>query len=112
MFDVVTLGEAMIRLAPPDFQRLEQTSSLDVQVGGGELNVAVGVARLGLKSTRISRLPKNALGRLLENRARQAGGDTSDGSWSEAERLGLYFVELVAPQRPSAGLYLRASARL
>ncbi|HEX5411420.1 MAG TPA: PfkB family carbohydrate kinase, partial [Terriglobia bacterium] len=50
MADVVTFGEAMIRLAPPHFQRLEQTNSLDVQVGGGELNVAVGVSRLGLKS--------------------------------------------------------------
>jgi sugar/nucleoside kinase (ribokinase family) len=50
MVDVVTFGEAMIRLAPPNFQRLEQTSSLDVQIGGGELNVAAGVSRLGLKS--------------------------------------------------------------
>lgn len=46
MADVVTFGEAMIRLAPPHFQRLEQTPTLDVQVGGGELNVAVGVSRL------------------------------------------------------------------
>ena len=63
MFDVVTFGEAMVRLAPPHFQRLEQTASLDVQVGGGELNVAVGASRLGLKSTWVSRLPKNAQGR-------------------------------------------------
>ncbi|HUX11247.1 MAG TPA: sugar kinase, partial [Terriglobia bacterium] len=42
MADVVTFGEAMVRLSPPNFQRLEQTHSLDVQVGGGELNVAVG----------------------------------------------------------------------
>ena len=79
MFDVVTFGEAMIRLVPPHFQRLEQTTSLDVQVGGGELNVAVGVSRLGLRSTWVSRLPKNALGRLLENRARQAGVDMQVG---------------------------------
>src|SRR5579863_9169839 len=78
MFDVVTFGEAMIRLVPPHFQRLEQTTSLDVQIGGGELNVAVGVGRLGLKSAWVSRLPKNALGRLLENRVRQAGGDASE----------------------------------
>src|SRR2546427_5169571 len=102
MFDVVTFGEAMIRLAPPNFQRLEQTSSLDVQVGGGELNVAVGVARLGLKSSWISRLPKNALGRLLENRARQAGVDTSNIIWSEAERLGLYVAGIRARDLPSS----------
>jgi 2-dehydro-3-deoxygluconokinase len=63
MPEVVTFGEAMIRLSPPHFQRLEQTATLDVQVGGGELNVAVGVARLGLTSAWVSRLPQNSLGR-------------------------------------------------
>ena len=77
MPDVVTFGEAMIRLSPPHFQRLEQATTLDVQVGGGELNVAVGVSRLGLKSAWVSRLPRNPLGRLMENRVRQAGVDTS-----------------------------------
>ena len=96
MFDVVTFGEAMIRLAPPHFQRLEQTSSLDVQVGGGELNVAVGASRLGLKSTWVSRLPKNTLGRLTENRVRQAGVDTSNLIWADGGRMGLYFVEFGA----------------
>src|SRR5579859_6973567 len=108
MFDVVTFGEAMIRLAPPHFQRLEQTHSLDVQVGGGELNVAVGVRRLGLTSSWISRLPRNALARLLENRARQAGVDTSQIVWTEGGRLGLYFVEFGAAPRPSSVLYDRA----
>jgi 2-dehydro-3-deoxygluconokinase len=108
MADVVTFGEAMIRLAPPHFQRLEQTHSLDVQVGGGELNVAVGVSRLGLTSTWVSRLPRNALARLLENRARQAGVDTSQIVWAEGGRLGLYFVEFGAAPRPSSVLYDRA----
>jgi 2-dehydro-3-deoxygluconokinase len=108
MADVVTFGEAMIRLAPPHFQRLEQTNSLDVQVGGGELNVAVGVRRLGLTSTWVSRLPKNPLARFLENRARQAGVDTSQIVWSEGGRVGLYFVEFGASPRPSSVLYDRA----
>lgn len=112
MFDVVTFGEAMIRLAPPNFQRLEQTSTLDVQVGGGELNVAVGVSRLGLKSTWVSRLPKNALGRLTENRARQAGADTSQIVWANEGRMGLYFVEFGAAPRPSSVLYDRASSAI
>lgn len=112
MADVVTFGEAMIRLAPPHFQRLEQTSSLDVQVGGGELNVAVGVSRLGLTSSWISRLPKNALARLLENRARQAGVDTSQIVWAEGGRLGLYFVEFGAAPRPSSVLYDRAHSAI
>ncbi len=112
MFDVVTFGEAMIRLVPPHFQRLEQTASLDIQIGGGELNVAVGVSRLGLKSTWVSRLPKNALGRLLENRVRQAGADTSHLVWADDGRLGLYFVEFGAAPRPSSVLYDRAHSAI
>jgi len=50
MTDIVTFGETMIRLSPPDHLRLEQTNSLNLSVGGAELNVAAGVARLGLKS--------------------------------------------------------------
>ncbi len=112
MVDVVTFGEAMIRLAPPHFQRLEQTTSLDVQVGGGELNVAVGVSRLGLKSAWVSRLPKNPLGRLMENRVRQAGVDTSHLVWAAEGRMGLYFVEFGAAPRASSVLYDRAHSTI
>jgi 2-dehydro-3-deoxygluconokinase len=112
MFDVVTFGEAMIRLVPPNFQRLEQTNSLDVQVGGGELNVAVGVSRLGLKSAWVSRLPKNALGRLMDNRVRQAGVDPSHIVWANDGRVGLYFVEFGAAPRPSSVLYDRAHSAI
>jgi len=112
MVDVVTFGEAMIRLSPPGFERLEQTNSLDVQIGGGELNVAVGVSRLGLTSTWVSRLPKNALGRLLHNRVRQAGVDTSHLIWTEDGRLGLYFVEFGAAPRASSVLYDRSHSSI
>jgi 2-dehydro-3-deoxygluconokinase len=107
MVDVVTFGEAMIRLSPPGYERLEQTNSLDVQIGGGELNVAVGVCRLGLTSTWVSRLPRNALGRLLHNRVRQAAVDTSHLIWTDDGRLGLYFVEFGAAPRASSVLYDR-----
>jgi 2-dehydro-3-deoxygluconokinase len=114
MPQVITFGEAMIRLAPPHFQRLEQTATLDVQVGGGELNVAVGVARLGLTSAWVSRLPQNSLGRLAENRARQAGVDTSHLVWTaDAEsRMGLYFLEFGAAPRASAVLYDRRNSAI
>ncbi len=112
MSDVVTFGEAMVRLVPPHFERLEQTRSLDVQIGGGELNVAVGTSRLGLTSTWVSRLPKNALGRLLENRVRQTGVDTSHLIWSDDGRVGLYFVEFGAAPRPSSVLYDRAHSAI
>jgi 2-dehydro-3-deoxygluconokinase len=110
MYDVVTFGEAMIRFSPPNYQRLEQAHSFDVQVGGGELNVAVGASRLGLKSTWVSRLPKNALGRLMENRVRQAGVDTSNLLWTGDGRMGLYFVEFGAAPRASSVLYDRANS--
>ena len=112
MFDVVTFGEAMIRFSPPNYQRLEQANSLDVQIGGGELNVAVGVARLGLKSTWVSRLPKNPLGRLMENRVRQAGVDISNLLCSDDGRLGLYFVEFGASPRASSVFYDRAHSAI
>ncbi|MFI5394637.1 MAG: PfkB family carbohydrate kinase [Candidatus Binatia bacterium] len=107
MSDVVTFGEAMIRLSPPGFQRLEQTTSLDLHIGGSELNVAAGLARLGVKSTWVSRVPHNALGRLIENRVRQTGVDTSHLICADEGRLGLYFVEFGAAPRPSSVLYDR-----
>jgi 2-dehydro-3-deoxygluconokinase len=112
MFDVVTFGEAMIRLSPPHFERLEQANSLDLRIGGGELNVAVGVSRLGLRSTWVSRLPNNALGKLMENRVRQAGVDTSNLIWSGEGRVGLYFLEFGAAPRASSVLYDRAHSAI
>ncbi len=112
MPDVVTLGEAMLRLSPPGFQRLEQAVTFDVHVGGSELNVAVGLSRLGVSSSWISRLPRTALGRLLENRARQVGVDTSQIVWTDAGRVGLYFVEFGAAPRPSTVHYDRAHSAI
>lgn len=107
MADVVTFGEAMVRLSTPHFERLEQAEALDIRIGGGELNVAVGLSRLGLKSSWASRLPENALGRMLENRVRQMGVDVSNILWSRDGRVGLYFVEFGAAPRPSSVLYDR-----
>lgn len=112
MHDLVTFGEAMIRLSPPNFQRLEQATSLDLFIGGGELNVAVAAARLGLKTNWVSRLPTNPLGKLLENRVRQAGVDVSDIVWSDKSRVGLYFLEFGAAPRASSVLYDRAHSAI
>ena len=73
MADVVTFGEAMIRLSPPDFNRLEQTSTLDMKVGGAEFNVAIGLARLGVSSAFVTRVPTNPLGRMIVNKTREHG---------------------------------------
>ncbi len=112
MFDVVTFGEAMVRLSPPHFQRLEQTQSLDVNAGGAELNVAVGVSRLGLKSAWVSKLPKNPLGYLIRDRARGFGVDCSHIVWSDQGRAGIYFLEFGASPRASSVLYDRAGSAI
>ena len=109
--DLVTFGEAMVRLTPPAFQRLEQAHSFDTYVGGGELNVAVAAARLGVASRWVSRLPENALGRMIANRAREQGVDVHVG-WTADDRAGLYFAELGAAPRASSVLYDRASSAI
>jgi 2-dehydro-3-deoxygluconokinase len=111
--DLVTFGEAMVRLTPPGgaFQRLEQAHSLDAYVGGSELNVAVLAARLGVKSRWVSRLPDNALGRMIGARAREQGVD-AHVEWTAEGRAGLYFVELGAAPRPSSVLYDRAGSAI
>ncbi|CAB1069610.1 2-dehydro-3-deoxygluconokinase (EC [Olavius algarvensis Delta 1 endosymbiont] len=110
MYDLVTFGEAMIRLSPPDFKRLEQTTTLDLNIGGSELNVAVGVARLGLKSAWVSRLPDNPLGRMIANKARELGVDVTPVIWEEGGRAGLYFLEFGATPRPTSVIYDRANS--
>jgi len=110
MHDLVTFGEAMVRLSPPDFKRLEQTTTLDLNVGGAELNVAVGASRLGLKSAWISRLPDNPLGRMIANKARELGVDVSEIIWTEEGRAGLYFLEFGATPRSSSVVYDRADS--
>src|SRR6185436_16822562 len=109
--DLVTFGEAMVRLTPPGFQRLEQARSLDVYVGGAELNVAVGAARLGLASRWVSRLTENALGRMIAGRAREQGVDVSV-EWTPEDRTGVYFVELGASPRAATVLYDRAGSAM
>jgi 2-dehydro-3-deoxygluconokinase len=107
MSEVVTFGEAMVRLAPPEFERLEQASNLRMSVGGSELTVAAGVARLGLSAAWVSRLPANALGRMAQNKAREFGVDTSHLVWNKEDRMGLYFCEYGASPRASGVLYDR-----
>src|SRR5687767_6855779 len=109
--ELITFGEAMVRLTPPGFQRLEQARSFDAHVGGAELNVAVPAARLGIASRWVSRLPENALGHMIANRAREHGVDVHI-QWATADRAGLYFAELGAAPRASSVLYDRAASAM
>jgi 2-dehydro-3-deoxygluconokinase len=112
MYDVVTFGEAMVRLSPPHYQRLEQTRNLDANIGGAELNVAVGVTRFGMKSAWVSKLPKNGLGYMIRARAQEFGVDCSHIVWSDKGRAGIYFVEFGASPRASSVLYDRAHSAI
>jgi 2-dehydro-3-deoxygluconokinase len=92
-YDVVTLGETMLRLTPSGLRRLEQATSLEIEVGGTESNVAIGLARLGLKVLWLSRLTTNPLGRLMAHTIAGHGVDTSRVVWTEEDRVGLLFFE-------------------
>jgi 2-dehydro-3-deoxygluconokinase len=109
--DLVTFGEAMVRLTPPNSQRLEQARSFDAYVGGGELNVAVAAARLGVTSRWVSRLPENPLGHMIANHAREQGVDVHV-EWTADDRAGLYFAELGAAPRASSVLYDRTQSAI
>ena len=112
MADVVTFGETMVRLSPPDHRRLEQTNSLDVNIGGAEWNVAVDLSRLGISAAWVSRLTDNALGWMIRNKAREQGVDISHIAWTKDDRIGVYFVEFGATPRPSSVLYDRAHSAI
>ena len=113
MYDVVTFGEAMIRLSSPGYRRMENSTSLDVEVGGGEYNVAVACAHLGLKTAWVSRLVDNWTGWVIRNRGREHGVDMTNIHWVDfdgvgIERNGFYHVELGVGPRASAVTYDRA----
>lgn len=107
MIDVITLGETMLRLTPPDFERLEQAHTLQVHVGGSESNVAVGLARLGLRAVWLSRLTSTPHGQMIASALRGQGVDVSRVIWTDQDRTGLYFFEEGRAPRDSRVFYDR-----
>ena len=83
-----------------------------MQVGGAELNTAVGLARLGRSTAWVSRLTDNPLGRLIANHAREAGVSTEHVVWTDEDRVGVYFLEFGAAPRASSVLYDRKGAAI
>lgn len=110
--EVIAFGEAMVRLAPPNFERLEQARTLDIQVGGAELNTSVLLARLGRATAWVSRLPDNPLGRLIAGWARQGGVSTEHVAFTPDHRAGVYFLEFGAAPRASSVLYDRQGSAI
>lgn len=106
---VVTLGEIMLRLSTPGFERFVQSQSFDVTYGGGEANVAAALAGYGLESYFVSKLPTHEIGQAAVNHLRRYG--VSDRFIVRGgDRVGIYFLETGASQRPSKVIYDRADA--
>ena len=115
-YDLVALGECMIRLSPPGHGRVEFATTLDVHVGGGEYNVAYALARLGLRTAWVGGLNTSPMGRLVLNHGRAVGMDMShavvrkyDGVGAR-DRIGLNFTEVGHGRRGSTTLYDRGHA--
>jgi len=103
----LTFGEIMLRLKPPNGERFFQSPLLEATFGGGEANVAVGLARFGLNVAYVSVIPKNAIGDACLGELRRQGVDTSL-IIRKGNRLGIYFLENGANQRPSVVIYDRS----
>lgn len=111
MKKVITLGEIMLRLIPPRFERFVQAKSFDVIYGGGEANVAVSLANYGLDSYYVTKLPENEIGQAAINELRKYGVNT-DYISRGGERIGIYFSETGASMRPSKVVYDRAHSSI
>jgi 2-dehydro-3-deoxygluconokinase len=112
-FDLLSLGECMIRLSPPGHQRIELTPVFEAYAGGGEYNVAYALARYGLRTSWVSRLVNNPLGAFIKNHARASGMDISEIVWvpydgaGRSDRIGLNFTEVGIGVRSSVTMYDR-----
>ncbi|MFW6035494.1 MAG: PfkB family carbohydrate kinase [Halothermotrichaceae bacterium] len=104
---VVTFGEIMLRLTPPDIKRIEQADKFNIIYGGGEANAAVSLANYGLDTYFVTKLPENPVGQAALNEVRRFGVKT-DYIARGGKRLGIYYCENGASQRPSNVIYDRA----
>ncbi|TET61015.1 MAG: sugar kinase [Promethearchaeota archaeon] len=111
MRKVVTFGEIMLRLSPPNFKRFIQTRSFDVIYGGGEANVAVSLANYGIPVDYITKLPNNEIGDACIQFLRQFGVNTNN-IVRGGNRIGVYFLEMGSSVRPSKVIYDRAHSAI
>ena len=103
-FDLITFGEIMLRLSPPRHARIVDGDIFEKRAGGAELNVASGVALMGLRTGIISRLPQNELGTFIKNRIRFVGVSDDYLTYDDdpRARLGIYYYEMgAAPRKPT-----------
>lgn len=108
---VVTMGELMLRLSPPNYLRFVQTDSFEAVFGGGEANVAVSLANFGLDSYYVTKLPEHHIGQAAVNSLRRYGVKT-DYIARGGDRVGIYYAETGASVRPSQVIYDRANSAI
>ncbi len=111
-YDIIALGETLLRLTPPDLQRLDQSAGFEVQVGGCESNTLSAMARLGLSCAWLSRLPENELGDRVRQTLRQHNVDVQHVCSGGDDRLGLYFYEPGRAPHRSQVIYDRADSAM
>ncbi len=107
MSKIVTFGEIMLRLKSPGLERFFQSPAFEATFGGGEANVAVSLANYGMDAKFVSAIPNNAIGEACLRDLRGFGVDTSDLKLSDTGRMGIYYLETGANQRPSKVVYDR-----
>lgn len=106
---VITFGEIMLRLAPEGYYRFVQADKFGATYGGGEANVAVSLANYGYDAKFVTKLPKHEIGQCAVNSLRKYGVDTSFIARG-GDRVGIYYLEKGASQRPSKVIYDRAGS--
>jgi len=111
MGKIVTFGEIMLRLQPAGYGRFVQANSFEVVYGGGEANVAVSLANFGKDAYFVTKLPKHEIGQAAVNELRRYGVNTKY-IVRGGERIGIYFCEKGASQRPSKVIYDRAHSAI
>ncbi|QEU47377.1 sugar kinase [Schleiferilactobacillus harbinensis] len=109
MDNVLTMGEIMLRLKPPEYQRILQADTFAANYGGSEANVAVSLALLGDQAAFLTKLPANALGDTALATVRKFGAATSK-ILRGGPRLGIYFFEKGTSVRGTNVVYDRAGS--
>lgn len=107
----ITFGEIMLRLKTPDYEKFFQSPLLEATFGGGEANVAVGLAQFGLEVAYISVIPDNPIGNACIRELKKHNVNTSFIP-RKGDRLGIYFLEAGANQRPSKVVYDRSHSAI
>ena len=108
---IVTFGEAMMRLAPPGYQRFLQANSFDATYAGGEANVAASLAQYGYDAYFVTKLPPHEIGQACRCFLQKYGIKT-DYIKMEGSRLGVYYLETGASQRASKVIYDRTDSAI